>query len=147
MQSSFSVKEAITDAIYRFVTGLDTGDLALFNSAFSEDACFNLNGDVMEGMEMIRSKCYEVISKLDTTHFITNIRVDLKEGELTASLTASALAQHYRQGQGMIPGATHLLVGSRYSVDLISDGAFWRMKYCKIHLIWAEGDWDVITGN
>lgn len=147
--SSLSTMEAITDALYRFVLGLDNADLTLFESAFAEDGVFEINGDVMQGMDTIRAKCYDRISKLDTTHFISNVRVDFKEGDSEASLTASSLAQHYRAKQGMVPNATRLLSGALYSIKLIHDtkSSLWKIKHCVARLIWAEGDWGVLSGE
>lgn len=147
--SSLSTKEAIIDGLYRFVLGLDTADLTLFESAFAEDGVFEINGDVMQGMDTIRAKCYDRISKLDTTHFISNVRVDFKEGDSEASLTASSLAQHYRAKQGMVPNATRLLSGALYSIKLIHDtkSSLWKIKHCVARLIWTEGDWGVLSGE
>ena len=147
--SGLGVREAITDALYRCVLGLDTNDRALFDSAFTQDASFDLNGSVMSGLDAIHTGCYDSISKLDTTHFISNVRVNVQEGDSTASMTTSALAQHYRHKQGTEAGATRLLTGSLYFIELVradKDG-LWKMKNWKLQLVWAEGDWGVMTGK
>ena len=145
--SSLSVREAITDAIYRAVLGLDTGDKALFDSALTQDANFDLNGNVMVGLDAIHAGSYELISKLDTTHFISNARVNARDGDSTASMTASALAQHYRHKEGIEVGATSLMTGSLYFLDLVKDdeGGLWKIKNWKLKLIWAEGDWSIMV--
>ena len=147
--SSLGVREAITDALYRGVLGLDTNDKALFDSAFTQDASFDLNGSVMSGLEAIHTGCYDTISKLDTTHFISNVRVNVRDGDSTASMTTSALAQHYPHKQGTEPGAKRLLTGSLYFLELVKDDkdGLWRIKDWKLQLIWAEGDWGVMTGK
>ncbi|KAK9491202.1 hypothetical protein V1508DRAFT_226766 [Lipomyces doorenjongii] len=146
---SLGVREAITDALYRCVIGLDTADVALFDSGFTQDASFDLNGDVMEGLSAIHTRCYDFIATLDTTHFITNVRVDVKDGESKASMTASALAQHYRHKQGREPGATRFMTGSLYFVDCVKDGedGLWKIKHLKLQSIWTEGDPGVMTGK
>ncbi|KAK9482352.1 hypothetical protein V1527DRAFT_476622 [Lipomyces starkeyi] len=146
---SLGVREAITDALYRCVIGLDTADIALFDSAFTQDASFDLNGKVLDGLNAIHTGCYDFIAKLDTTHFITNIRVDIKYGESKASVTASALALHYRPQQGLEPGATRLMTGSLYFVDCVKDDkdGLWKVTHWKLKSIWTEGDWGVMTGN
>ncbi|KAK9323677.1 hypothetical protein V1517DRAFT_88767 [Lipomyces orientalis] len=144
---SLSVREAITDALYRGVIGLDTADVALFDSAFTEDAILDINGNVLDGLEAIHTGCYDFIAKLDTTHFITNVRVDVKDGESTASLTASVLAQHYRHKQGREPGATCLMTGGLYFVDCVKDDqdGLWKITHWKLQSIWTEGDGGVMT--
>ncbi|KAF6220921.1 hypothetical protein HO133_002601 [Letharia lupina] len=147
--ASLQVREAISDALYRCVLGLDTANKHLFDSAFTHDASFDLNGTVMSGLDAITTGCYDSISKLDTTHFMSNVRVDVGAGTPTASMTASALAQHYRSKQGTEPGAPRLLTGSLYSLDLLEDDkdGLWKIKHWKLHLVWAEGDWGILTGK
>ena len=147
---SLGVREAITDAIYRCVLGLDTDDKALFDSAFTPDASFDLNGKVMSGLDAIHTGCYDPISRLDTTHFISNVRVNVREdGDSTASMTASALAQHYRHKQGTEPGATRFLTGGLYFLELVKDGqdGLWKIKHWKLQPVWTEGDRGVMTGK
>ncbi|KUI55847.1 hypothetical protein VP1G_03183 [Cytospora mali] len=142
-------REAINDAIYRAVVGLDTNDVNLFDSAFTEEGSFDLNGKVMEGREAIHSQCFDFISKLDTTHFITNTRININEGGSTASATASALAQHYRGGQGADPAASRFLSGVLYWMDLVKDekDGLWKVECWRLRSVWGEGDSGVMTGN
>ena len=147
---SLSVREAITDALYRCVNGLDTADTALFDSAFTQDAIFDLNGDnVMEGLDAIHTGCYDRVAKMDTTHLMSNVRVNIIDGESKASLTASGLAQHYRLGQGREPGATRFLTGCFYFLDCVKDekDGLWKIKHWRLKIIWTEGDVGVVTGN
>jgi len=87
-----TTREAVLDAVYRGSLAFDLGDTKLFESAMTEDAVMDLNGRVFEGLETI-SKLHEDISPLDTTHFVTNHRIDLKDGETRASVTTNFLAQ------------------------------------------------------
>ncbi|KAL3466894.1 SnoaL-like domain-containing protein [Aspergillus heterothallicus] len=144
-------REAITDAIHRFIAGLDTSDKALFESAFTETATLDVNGTVMEGLPGITTGCYEFIGKLDTTHFLTNVRINIEEGGKKASATASALSQHYRPGEGLQGGKEALLVGGLYWVELVRDdseaekeGEFWRIQHFVLKSTWAEGEWGVL---
>lgn len=66
----------------------------------TQDAVVDINGTLLKGLPTIRGGMFETVSKLNTTHFITNVRVNHKTGESTATLTAHALAQHFRTGQG-----------------------------------------------
>ncbi|PYH48910.1 nuclear transport factor 2 family protein [Aspergillus saccharolyticus JOP 1030-1] len=148
---SLPLREAIVDAVYRFVLSFDTADLALFESAFYPDAVFELKDKVMNGIPAIRAGCYDNVSKLDTTHFVTNVRVNLPDSsETKASVTASALAQHYRTGQGNEPGATRLTSGSLYFVEVEKDDGsdgLWKIRRFKMKIVWTEGDWGVLTGE
>ncbi|KAB8238568.1 hypothetical protein BDV23DRAFT_190640 [Aspergillus alliaceus] len=146
---SLSTREAITDALHRCILGFDTADSALFDSAFTEDATFNLNGRLLEGLDAIRTGCYDHISTLDTTHYTNNIRVNVKDGESKASLTASALAQHYRPGDGIKAGTPYFLAGSLYSFELVRDEqeGLWKITHWKLKIVWAEGDWSIVVPN
>ena len=126
--------------------GLDSNDKALFSSAFTKDVTFDFNGELWSGVDAMHTGMFDKVSTLDTTHFITNVRVNVQDGASTASMTASALAQHYRAGQGTVPGATRLLSGSLYFLDLVKndEDGLWQIKHWKLKFMWAEGNWDVM---
>lgn len=147
--TSLTPREAITDALYRAVIGLDANDLALFESAWvqGKDACFDLNGTIFDGMEAICDNVFTLIGPLDTTHTISNVRVDVKEGADAAFMTAYALAQHYRVGEGNDPASKRLLSGSIYFIDLTKDSSdgLWKVKKWTMKIIWVEGDMSIVT--
>ncbi|OKP14846.1 hypothetical protein PENSUB_5910 [Penicillium subrubescens] len=66
----------------------------------------------MSGLEDICCRSYEKIAKLDTTHFVNNVRINITEGAAAASMTASVLLQHYRTRTGKITGAEYYMAGS-----------------------------------
>ncbi|EAW17020.1 nuclear transport factor 2 family protein [Aspergillus fischeri NRRL 181] len=142
-------REAISDAMYRCLWGFDTADAALFASSFAADCVFDLNGNVMHGLEEIKAKCFDPIAKLDTTHFLTNVRVNYVEGESNAVGTSCGLAQHYAPGQGLQDGSKSLLVGSLYWYEFIKDESdgLWKIKHWRIKSVWSEGDWSILQGN
>ncbi|SCW00887.1 LAFE_0D00320g1_1 [Lachancea fermentati] len=144
--SSLSTREAVVDALYRFVTGLDTSNIELFDSALTDDATFDLNGRVMKGLEEIHTYCYDTISKLDTTHFLCNVRVDYKEKETTANMTATALAHHYPDAQGTVKDSINFVAGSLYSVHLVRkvNDELWQIDQLTLNVVWSEGDMSVI---
>lgn len=148
LSPGLSAREAIADAIYRCVVGLDTDDSALFSSAFTKDAVFDLNGNVMNGLDAINAQCFATVSKLDTTHFINNIRINIA-GESEASATCSALAQHYRPGEGVKPGATSLLTGCLYWLEFVKDDGegLWKVKTWKLKAVWRSGDPSVFASK
>lgn len=140
-------REAISDAVYRCVVALDTDNKDLLVSAFTKDAVFDLNGTIMNGLEDIVAQCYQSIVKMDTTHFITNIRINVVEESRRAELTCSALAQHYNGGEGMKPGAVPLLAGSLYWLQLVKDqeDGLWKAKHWKVKSTWGQGNWGVFS--
>lgn len=145
---ALSGREAIADAVYRCVVALDTDNPTLFKSAFTSDAIFDLNGTIMDGFDAINTQCYASISKMDTNHFLSNLRINILDGDSKAEMTCSALAQHYRGGEGMKSGAVPLLAGALYWLDLIKDAGdgLWKIKHLKLKSTWGQGDWGVF-GN
>ena len=90
--SSLSIHEAVADALYRAVIGLDTNDHALFESAWDKNnACFDREGTLFDGMDEINKNLWELISKLDSHHTISNVRIDVKDGADTAYMTGYRL--------------------------------------------------------
>jgi hypothetical protein len=144
-----STREAIADALYRSVAGLDTPDPALFESAHTQDATFEINGRVIDGMKDIIAQIYDPTARLDTTHFITNVRIHVADAASEAKMSASGLAQHYRPGTGREAGATRYMTGSSYFIDLVKDDkdGLWKIKKFQMKATWSEGDRGVITGN
>lgn len=145
LSPALSDREAVADALYRFSTGLDRNDKALFESAFSSDAVFVLDDNAMDGLDAINANCFGPISQLDTTHFLTNLRINITDGDTKAELTCSALAQHYRGGEGKKPDATSLLVGSSYRTQLVKtkEDGLWKIKRSEVKIAWSQGDWGV----
>lgn len=146
--TSLTPREAIADAFYRCTIGLDINDKELFESAWIKgpDATFDMDGSVTKGTDAL-SNLLAFIGPLDTTHLITNVRVDVKEGADTAYMTCAALAQHYRAGEGTDPNAKRLMSGSRSIIDLVKDSndGLWPMKKWTIKMVWTEGDMSIVT--
>lgn len=142
---ALSGREAVADALYRCVIAFDTADDALFKSALTTDAVLNLNGTIMEGYDTIYSQCYANIAKMDTNHFLTNMRINIIDGDSKAQVTCSALSQHYRGGEGMNHGSNFLFAGGLYWVELVKDSrdGLWKIKHWTLKSTWGRGDWGV----
>jgi hypothetical protein len=140
-------REGALDALYRAVGAFDQADDALLRSAFVDDAKFKLDDFVMDGLEEIKAKSYDNVSKLDTTHFITNPRVHVGEDGQTAKVSANALAQHYRPGTGKSGNSPRFLTGSFYLLDVAKQGdGLWKVTKWDMKVVWTEGDMKVLTG-
>ena len=141
--TSLSPSEAITDALYRALIGLDRNDISIFNSAFAgEDVSLAVGDRMINGLSTIRTQILDHVGPMDTSHMVSNVRVDVKDGANTASLTANALAQHCPPGKGKEPDAPKFLVGSEYRIDLIRDetDGLWKIKKWVLDVLWRQGD-------
>ena len=142
-------RDAIVDALNRFIIAIDSDDRTMFTSSWAttSEPVFDMgNGTVMNGMEEINSQLMDRVGPLDTQHMLNTVRVDHKNGADQAYVTAYALAQHYRAGEGMDPASQRLLAGASYFVDVVRDSGdkLWKIKKFQMKIIWVEGDWSVI---
>jgi len=155
--SGLSTREAIADVLYRAVIGFDSNDIPIFESAFGgEDVTMIMQlregGEKTElhGLSKIRALSLDHVGTLDTTHMISNIRIDLGEAgndATTASLTCYALSQHCPEGRGKEPDGPKYLVGGEYAMDVEKDGASgqWKIKKWVLEVIWRQGDRSIMV--
>lgn len=134
---------AAIDALYRFAAGQDLRDARLFASAFASEAevdftqpARRLGVDLpaFKGRDAIVSSIMTAIARLDTTHAVTNPRVEL-HGD-TAKLTALVEAQHLLSSDH----DQRLLLKNIYDVRLRRAERDWRIVHMRIENVWIEGD-------
>jgi hypothetical protein len=148
---SLDTKEAIADALYRAVIGFDRNDISIFDSAFAENVVLELNAGYNEkrsidGLSALKAQVLSHVGPMDTTHMISNVRVNHKDGEDIASLTAYALAQHCPPRRGKEPDGPKYLTGGEYTVDLLKDDGdgLWKIKKWILDIVWLQGDRSVM---
>ena len=146
---SLSPREAVADALHRCVLGLDSDDRDLFESACltNESMMFIGGGFALEGWTAI-NEIFERVFTLITPHVISNIRVQLKDGQDTAFLTAHAISYHVRPDDALKQEDTSYTAGSLYSINLVRDGddGLWKIKRWEIKVLWTTGDKAVLHG-
>ena len=144
----------VVDALLRFALGQDMrrtpGARELFASAFTEDAVLDfrptavalgLEVPLMEGRDMIVGIILNPDTHIDTTHVVSNARVQV-DGD-RARLTALVEAQHLPTGDH----SRHALLKNFYDVELRLEDGLWRMAHVLIENVWFTGDPAVITGS
>ncbi|KAG4291623.1 hypothetical protein FPRO06_13844 [Fusarium proliferatum] len=115
-------REAIGDALYRAVLAFDYSDEALLLSAITaEDIDAEMPGSTAHGVAEFKAAVFDRVSKLDTTHFLSNLRVNIASSS-TATATCSALAQHVRPRQGADPSSAKFTSGAFYTCDMVKIG-------------------------
>ncbi len=138
----------IVDALYRFGAGQDLRDRGLFESAFSITADLDFTGParrlgasvpVFEGRLAIADAVFANISRLDTTHTVTNPRVTAYDGA-HATLSALVEAQHLPRNDH----SRHLMLKNLYTVTLSKQGARWVIDRLRIDNVWWNGDPSVL---
>ncbi|KEF55908.1 uncharacterized protein A1O9_07488 [Exophiala aquamarina CBS 119918] len=146
--AGLSPREAVADALQRCILGLDNNDRDLFESAIVKDesSSFVIGPNTIQGWNAM-SESLSRILRLVTTHFITSVRVDLKDGTDTASLSAHAQAYHIRPDDAFKQEDTSYTSGGLYFIDLVRDvtDGLWKIKKWEVKLLWTTGDREVIN--
>ena len=142
-------REAVADALHRCVLGLDRNDKDLFESACVKDETMTVAaGPVsLNGWETINAYFQRVFACI-TTHIISNIRVEFKDGADTASMTAHAMSYHLKEDTASLPEDISYRAASLYDIDLVKDGkdGLWKIKKWDIKVLWTTGDIQVLHG-
>lgn len=144
LSGAITEREAVADALYRAVLAFDQTDESLLLTALTEDVAAEMPGTSAKGIPEFKAAVFDRVSKLDTTHFISNVRVSF-ESATTAKLSASAMAQHVRPGKGFEPGLSKFTSGGLYLCELVKVGDFWKIKDWKTNFVWVDGDPSVMT--
>lgn len=134
---------AVVDALYRFAAGIDTRNRELLASAFAENAVQDFRPaaakagfefPVLEGRALIVDALSTALASLDTTHSVSNPRVEI-DGD-RARLDVLVEAQHVpRSDHGR-----HYLMKNRYDVELVRAGDVWLIERTTVDNIWRSGD-------
>ncbi|CAG9979520.1 unnamed protein product [Clonostachys byssicola] len=140
LSGALSDREQIADTIYRLVAAFDHADEDLLRSSLTDDVAVEIVGfPSCKGISELKESSFSRVSKLVTTHSISNIRVSL-ESATTARASCTSVAQHARPGKGFEQGPHRLLGGGFYICDLIKEGDLWKIKQWFAKPIWYEGD-------
>lgn len=145
---------SVLDALYRFGLAQDrrdsTGARELFESAFTDDAVLDfrpaaskcgLEVPLMHGRAMITEIIMNPQTRIDTTHVVTNPRVQITGDR--AEMTALVEAQHLPKRDH----SRHALLKNLYAVTARRDADLWRMSHVYIDNVWYTGDPQVILGR
>lgn len=141
-------KLAVVDALYRFAAGIDLRDKSLLSSALAENAVSDFRPaaakagfeyPVIEGRDIIVAALTGSLSKLDTTHSVTNPRVTIN-GD-TARLDALVEAQHVSRDDHTLS----YLMKNRYDVELVRMGDGWVITRNTVDNVWRSGDISVLS--
>jgi len=147
--TSLTSREAVADTLYRCILGIDTNDRDLFESAcLKEESTTVVAGpNTIQGWNAI-SQYMSRVFLVVTTHYITNIRVELKDNANAAFMTAHAIAYHIRPDDAFKPEDTSYTVGGLYFIDLVKDSTdgWWKIKRWEMKIQWTSGDKAVLHG-
>jgi len=139
-------RAAITDTVYRYATGIDTRDWALYRSIFADEVDFDFH--TWSGAPPSRIKADDWVagvrgglSGFDATqHTLTNPVVTLNGDEATCVMYMSAL--HY-----LVTGEKREMqsLGGYYTDKLRRTGDGWKIHACTLTVTWTMGDRGLFT--
>ncbi|KAH9895427.1 hypothetical protein F4778DRAFT_794308 [Xylariomycetidae sp. FL2044] len=144
-----SDREAVADVCYASFAAIDFADEALFVGACAPDIHTNINGRVCDGIEELKRRVFENAGRrLDTVHYLTNMRVSVDSDSDSSAATATATARvtfaaqavHCRPGQGGKLGVHKWTTGAVYSCVAAKYDGVWKLKEMESNHLWAEGD-------
>ena len=133
----------IIDALYRFGAGQDLHDPVLLASAFAPHAELDFVQPAMRlgvavpvfrGRDNIVASTGAALARLDTTHSVTNPRVEINADE--ASLFALVEAQHLARSDH----SRNLLLMNFCWVRLERAGQRWLITRMRVENAWFRGD-------
>jgi hypothetical protein len=142
----------VADALHRYAFGLDHNDADSLASALTEDCVLDfrradnklqLGFQLITGRQAILDSVLPLIGPLDTSHTVTNLRIEIS-GD-SATLSAYVMSQHFMPREGSRRGAENALLMNRYNCELVRDGQRWRFKGITIDNAWSQGDPEILN--
>lgn len=142
-----SDRDGVADACYRAFASIDHPDKELLLSSAAPDIQTDIAGKTCNGIDELQSKVLNNVSnKLDTIHYLTNMRVSI-DTATTARVTFMAQAVHCRLGKGYEPGPNKFTTGAIYNCDAVKMDDLWKLKVMKSSHVWGEGDPSIMAGE
>lgn len=99
-----------------------------------------------EGLDAVMRDVFEHVSRLETQHTISNIRIDVDDSANTARMVTYMIAQHHREGEAMDPSKEGLIGGATNSVSLLMDGesGLWKITKWEMNISWIQGNPSIV---
>ncbi|KAI2606807.1 uncharacterized protein GGS25DRAFT_493271 [Hypoxylon fragiforme] len=141
-----SDREAVADICYASFAALDHGDEQLLRSVVTPDIHTFIANKTNNSADELKANVFDHVgTKLDTVHYLTNMRVSV-DTPTTARVTFVAQAVHCRSGKGNEPGPNKYTTGAHYLCSAVKADGVWRLKDMESNHVWSEGDRAVMKG-
>ncbi|KAF5523487.1 hypothetical protein CGCA056_v005457 [Colletotrichum aenigma] len=121
------------------MSAFDENDASLLASAMTPDVALTINGNDVSSFENVKAHSLNTVGPMDTTHFVTNIRIDVADND--DPLRPWPLAQHYTRGDELGSSERRLLGGSKHVMELSEDDndGLWKVNMWHMKAVWREG--------
>ena len=161
--TTYSTPNNPGDPLLRILQSLDDNDPALLRSALTVDCTLDQSGlSVLTGFPMPTITGHDAVEKalltygvgatLDTGHLVGNLRVmpsrsDEGGGDGVADVTCYVVGSHYRKGEGLDVSKKGFMAGTKWTAEVVSEDADWKIRKAGIKVLWAEGDMSMMKGE
>lgn len=134
-------RAAISDAVLRYATAVDTRDWALYRSVFADPLTVDfaswsgepeLTLPVDEWVELVR----KTLSGFDATQHLSSNHVITVTGD-TAICVSYMVARHY-----LVENGERLMhsIGGHYTNRLVRAADDWKISHCMLTVTWEMGE-------
>ena len=133
----YAARRAITDALHRYMRGLDRFDAALQRSAFHDDAFIDCG--LMKGSaDAFTSFAQDFLGDMEASHhFLGQVRIEIHDSE-NASGECYFQAWHGIRDEAGNP--RDLFVAGRYIDEYSYKNGAWRISRRKLITDWVKND-------
>jgi SnoaL-like domain len=140
----------IAEALYRLGAGIDENSAALLESAVTADAqidfgpaarTMGIDFPLLSGRDQIVSTLTATVGLLDTTHVVSNPRVEF-DGERVV-LKAIVEAAHFPPGDH----SRRCIMKNRYVAEVRQELGRWKLAAVEVRCAWFDGDPAVLLGK
>lgn len=146
-------REAIIGLTYRYATGVDRRDWALYADCFTDPCTFDFSSfSGTPPMEMTPSAFAERVrvtnGNFDATQHLMSNHVITPDGPGRALAVYELQAQHWFKPETMAelghPGEVNwCILGGHYEAEVIDQRGVWRYRSVRLTIRWTTGNPDV----
>ena len=132
--------QQVTETVYRYATGIDTRDFALYRSIFADELQIDFSsyngrpGGPMSGDDWAAGVQPLFYGLNATQHSMSNPIVTI-DGD-TAHVTMYMQAEHVLDADG----ERWFAIGGYYDDDLVRTGEGWKITAVRLTVFWRRGD-------
>ncbi|MXW25077.1 MAG: nuclear transport factor 2 family protein [Dehalococcoidia bacterium] len=136
-------RQAISDTVLRYATGIDMRDWEAYRSCFTDEVEIDFTSwsggepSTMRGDDWTAGVRAGLSGLQATQHISTNHVITFAEGGDEATCVSYMQAQHYLPND---EGDNTLTLGGYYTNTLVRTEDGWRIRRCQLNVTWTTGN-------
>jgi 3-phenylpropionate/cinnamic acid dioxygenase small subunit len=137
-------RQAVTDVVVRYATGIDMRDWSLYRSCFADEVYIDFtswSGGEPQRMTADRwvVSVRSGLAGFDATQHISTNHVITLHGD-DAVCVSYVQAQHVLRDVLDADGDSTFTLGGYYQNDLVRTSDGWKIRRCRLTVMWTTGD-------